>query len=63
MLFRSSDVHWELALLYGNGLNRYRDAARELKLFLKAKPDYADAEKKKVEKLIATFEEKAKSSS
>ena len=59
----SSDVHWELALLYGNGMNRYRDAARELKLFLKAKPDYADAEKKKVEKLIATFEEKAKSSS
>ncbi|HKP69326.1 MAG TPA: tetratricopeptide repeat protein [Pyrinomonadaceae bacterium] len=58
----SSDVHWELALLYGNGMNRYKDAARELKLFLKAKPDYGDEEKKKIEKVIANFEEKAKAS-
>ncbi|MBK8466376.1 MAG: hypothetical protein IPL32_11145 [Chloracidobacterium sp.] len=53
-------VHWELATLYGNNLQRYADAARELKLFLKAQPDAKDAEN--IKKLIADFEEKAKSS-
>lgn len=52
------DVHWELALLYANGMKRYKDAARELKLYLKAVPDRKDAET--VKKLIAEFESKAK---
>ncbi|MEO8573973.1 MAG: tetratricopeptide repeat protein [Pyrinomonadaceae bacterium] len=52
------DVHWELALLYANGLKRYKDAAKELRLYLKAKPDDKNAEN--IKKLIAEFEEKAK---
>ncbi|MFN0279128.1 MAG: tetratricopeptide repeat protein [Pyrinomonadaceae bacterium] len=50
-------INWELATLYGNILNRYADAARELRLFLKTQPDSKDAEK--VNKLIADFEAKA----
>lgn len=50
-------VHWELALLYGNNLKRYSDAASELRLFLKAQPDAKDAEM--IKKLIADFEAKA----
>jgi tetratricopeptide (TPR) repeat protein len=59
------DIYWELALLYGNGMKRYKDAAKELRLYLKALPDDKDAvtvEKvEKVKKLIVEFEEKAKS--
>lgn len=51
-------IHWELATLYGNNLNRYADAAKELKLFLKVQPDSKDAEK--IRRLIADFEAKAK---
>ena len=51
-------VHWELATIYGNNLQRYADAARELNLFLKAQPGAKDAEN--IKKLIAEFEEKAK---
>jgi len=54
-----SEVHWELALLYGNGMARYKDAAKELKLYLKARPDHKDADN--IRKLIAEFEGKAKS--
>jgi tetratricopeptide (TPR) repeat protein len=50
-------IHWELALLYGNNMKRYADAARELKLFLKAQPDAKDTEK--IRKLITDFETKA----
>lgn len=50
-------VHWELANLYGNDMNRNADAAKELRLFLKAQPDSKDAEK--IKKLIADFEAKA----
>lgn len=50
-------VHWHLALLYGNDLKRYRDAAKELRLFLKAQPDSKNAQQ--IEKLIADFEAKA----
>ena len=50
-------VHWELALLYGNNMGRYADAAKELKLFLKAQPKAKDAEN--IQKLIAKFESKA----
>lgn len=52
-------VHWELALLYGNHMKRFADAARELKLFLKTQPNARDAAK--ITKLIADFENKAKS--
>jgi tetratricopeptide (TPR) repeat protein len=51
-------IHWELATLYGNHLNRYADAAKELKLFIKAQPDSKDAEN--IRKLIVDFEAKAK---
>lgn len=51
-------VHWELATLYGNNMKRYADAAKELKLFLKAQPDSKDAES--IKALIADFEAKAK---
>jgi len=53
----NAQIHWELALLYGNGLKRYADAARELKLFLKAQPDARDSEN--IKKLILDFEKKA----
>ena len=52
------DIHWELALLYGNGMKRYKDAAKELRLYLKARPDHENAET--IKKLIVDFEEKAK---
>ena len=50
-------IHWELALLYGNHMQRYADAAKELKLYLKAQPNVKDAEN--IQKLIASFESKA----
>jgi Flp pilus assembly protein TadD len=52
-----AEVHWHLALLYGNNLQRYRDAADELELFLKARPDSKDAEN--IKKLIKQFKEKS----
>ena len=52
-----ASIHWELATLYGRILNRYADAARELKLFLKAQPGSKDADN--IRKLIADFEAKA----
>ena len=53
-----ADVHWELALLYYYNLGRPSDAAAELELYLKAKPDAAN--KSQVEKLIRQLREKAK---
>lgn len=50
-------VHWHLALLYGIDLKRYSDAAKELKLFLKAQPDSKYAEQ--IKKQIAEYEAKA----
>lgn len=50
-------VHWELALLYGNDLKRYSDAAKELRAFLKAQPNAKDSDN--IKKLIAEFEAKA----
>jgi tetratricopeptide (TPR) repeat protein len=50
-------IHWHLALLYGNDLKRYGDAAKELKLFLKAQPDTKDAEK--IKEKIKELEAKA----
>ena len=39
------DIHWQLSLIYTNNLKKYLAAADELELFLKAKPNYADADK------------------
>jgi tetratricopeptide (TPR) repeat protein len=52
-------IHWELALLYGNNLKRYADAAKELRIYLKLQPDLQDAEN--IKKLIETFEKKSTS--
>lgn len=51
-------VHRELADLYANHLDRYGDAAKELKLFLKAQPDNKDSDT--IKKMIAELEAKAK---
>jgi Tfp pilus assembly protein PilF len=55
---RIADIHWELALLYYYNLNRPSEAADELELYLKAKPDATN--KPQVEKLIKTMREKVK---
>lgn len=51
-----AEVHWHLALLYGNNLQRYEEAAAELELFLKARPNSKDNEA--IKKLIKQFREK-----
>lgn len=53
---RVPDAHWQLALLY-NTLRRYREAADELELFLRAQPDSRDAEQ--IRRLIAQLRERA----
>jgi tetratricopeptide (TPR) repeat protein len=52
-----ADAHWHLALLYGNDLRRYGEAADELEKFLKAQPNSRDIEK--IKDLIKKFREKA----
>jgi len=51
-----ADVHWQLAGLY-NDQKRYNEAAAELELFLKNKPDARDAEK--IKELILQLKQKA----
>ena len=51
-----ADVHWHLAGLY-NEQKRYAEAATELELFLKNKPDARDAEK--IKQLIGQLRQKA----
>ena len=53
---READVHWQLGGLY-NDQKRYAEAAAELELFLKTKPDARDAEK--IKQLIAQLKQKA----
>jgi len=53
-------ANWYLALMYGNDMKRYADAARELRAFLKKQPESKDAEK--IKALIADYEAKAKTS-
>jgi tetratricopeptide (TPR) repeat protein len=53
------EINWQLALLYTNNLKKYKEAIEELEAFLKAKPDYDEAEK--VKELIKKL--KAKSNS
>jgi Flp pilus assembly protein TadD len=57
---RLPEVHRQLALLYVNNLKRYRDAVRELKLYLKVQPNASDAEG--IKKLIKELEKKAEES-
>ncbi len=54
-----SEVHWELATLYGNNLDQYGKAANQLESFLKLQPDSKD--KKNIIRLIKDFRTKAKS--
>jgi tetratricopeptide (TPR) repeat protein len=56
---QAPDVHWNLALLYNHNLKRYKDAADELELYLKAKPDETKADN--IKKLIAQLREKSAS--
>ena len=51
-----ADVHWQLAGLY-NEQKRYAEAATELELFLKNKPDARDAEK--IKQLIVQLRQKS----
>ncbi len=52
------EIHWQLSLIYTNNLKKYGDAAQELELFLRARPDYEEAEK--VKELIRKLKVKAK---
>lgn len=52
-----ADIHWQLALLYGNNLKRYGEAADELETFLKLQPKSRDAEN--IKKLAKQFRSKA----
>jgi tetratricopeptide (TPR) repeat protein len=53
-----AEIHWQLALLYTNNLKKYPEAIKELELFLKASPNYAEVDK--VKTLIATLRSKVK---
>lgn len=55
---KSPDVHWNLALLYGNDLKRYKEAADHLELYLRLSPN--DPNRVNVEKLIASFRERSR---
>ena len=54
---QSADVHWNLALLYANNMNKFKEAADELEEYLKIAPEGAKTEE--VKKLVARFREKA----
>ena len=53
---KNADIHWNLALLDAHNLNRKRDAADELELYLKAAPNAENAAL--VRKLIEQFRQK-----
>lgn len=50
-------IHWNLALLYAHNLKRYKDAASELELFLKADPKNPDTAN--IKKLIKHFRDQS----
>lgn len=56
---KNPDIHIELAMLYGNDLKKYKEAADELELYLKAIKVNAE-EEKKTKKTIADLRAKAK---
>ena len=55
---RSSDAHWQLALLYGKDQQRYAEAAKELEAYLKLEPEATN--KNEIKNLIKQFKDKAK---
>ncbi len=56
---KSADAHWQLALVY-NQLQRHKEAADELELFLKVQPDSKDTEL--IKKLIQRLRQQSASS-
>lgn len=52
------EVHWQLALLYGNNMNKFGEAANQLETFLKLQPNSKDMEK--IKSLIQKFRQKEK---
>lgn len=56
------DIHWQLAQLYGNNLKKYKEAADELELYLKA-GSFDEPQTTKVKKLIAEFRKKSENQS
>jgi len=54
---KTSDISWNLALLYAHNLKQYNKAADELEFYLKINPMASNAES--VRKLIKQFREKA----
>ena len=55
---KTAEPNWELALLYGNNLKRFREAADQLEMFLKLQPNTKD--KENIKKLISQFRNKEK---
>lgn len=53
----SADVRWNLALLYGNDLKKYSEAADELEAYLKLTPNHPRAEQ--IKKLIREYRQKS----
>lgn len=53
------EAHWQMALLYGNNLNKFGEAADHLETFLKLQPNTKD--KESIKKLITQFRNKDKS--
>ncbi|MGC2239196.1 MAG: carboxypeptidase regulatory-like domain-containing protein [Pyrinomonadaceae bacterium] len=52
------DLHWQLALLYGENLKKYSEAADEFEQFLIERPNAQDAEK--IKNIIKSYREKSK---
>ena len=52
------EINWELALLYGNNMKKFKEAADELEIYLKARKLEGE-EEKKTRKLITDFRNKA----
>lgn len=52
------EAHWQLALLYGNDLDKFGEAANQLETFLKLQPNSKDTEK--IKSLIQKFRSKQK---
>ena len=59
---KNPDIQMELAQLYSNDLKKYKEAADELELYMKA-IKLTDEEEKKMKKVIADLREKAKTQS
>ncbi len=53
-----AEIHWELAQLYGNNMKKYKEAADELELYLKA-GKFDEQYSVKIKKLIEGFRKRA----